>query len=85
MSEKTAVPMTISSDDIRKRIYTIRGAQVMLDADLAELYNVETRILNQAVKRNAERFPERFCFKLTEEELVASKSQFVILNMNKGR
>ena len=77
--------MTISSDDIRKRIYIIRGAQVMLDADLAELYNVETRILNQAVKRNAERFPERFCFKLTEEELVASKSQFVILNMNKGR
>ncbi|MBO6001231.1 MAG: ORF6N domain-containing protein [Spirochaetales bacterium] len=77
--------MTISSDDIRKRIYTIRGAQVMLDADLAELYNVETRILNQAVKLNAERFPERFCFKLTEEELVASKSQFVILNMNKGR
>jgi len=77
--------MTISSDDIRKRIYTIRGAQVMLDADLAELYNVETRILNQAVKRNAERFPARFCFQLTEEELVASKSQFVILNMNKGR
>ena len=41
--------MTISSDDIQKRIYTIRGTQVLLDADLAELYNVETRILNQAI------------------------------------
>ena len=53
---------------IRDRIYSIRGYQVMLDRDLAELYGVETRTLNQAVKRNIERFPDSFCFQLTERE-----------------
>ncbi len=47
----------IKKDDIQNRIYTIRGVQVMLDSDLAEFYGVETRIINQAVKRNIERFP----------------------------
>ena len=57
----------------------------MLDYELARLFQVETRILNQAVKRNIERFPERFCFKLTEKELIESKSQVVILNKGQGR
>lgn len=51
---------------IQDKIYTIRGMQVMVDKDLAELYEVETKVLNQAVKRNIARFPERFCFQLTE-------------------
>lgn len=53
---------------IRDKIYEIRGQRVMLDFDLAALYEVETRVINQAVKRNAERFPEDFMFRLTEEE-----------------
>ena len=77
--------LLIKADDIRDKIYTIRGVQVMLDSDLAQLYQVETRILNQAVKRNINRFPERYCFQLTEEEVDASKSHIVILNRTKGR
>ncbi|MBO5166521.1 MAG: ORF6N domain-containing protein [Lachnospiraceae bacterium] len=61
-------------------IYTIRGQQVMLDSDLAMLYQVETRVLNQAVKRNLTRFPERFRFQLSEEEYNNLMSQFVISN-----
>ena len=70
--------MTISSDDIRDRIYTIRGVQVMLDSDLAELYQVETRALNQAVRRNSKRFPEGFCFQLSKQEFENLISQSVI-------
>ena len=55
--------------DIRSRIFTIRGVQVMLAPDLADLYRVETRIFNQAVKRNIDRFPENFRFQLTKNEL----------------
>ena len=58
----------IKVDDIQSRIFTIRGMQVMLDSDLAELYNTETKLLNRAVKRNRERFPESFMFRLTENE-----------------
>ncbi|HEY8971174.1 MAG TPA: ORF6N domain-containing protein [Puia sp.] len=60
---------------IRNKIYEIRGQRVMLDFDLAALYEVPTKALNQAVKRNAERFPEDFMFRLTEEEWM--RSQFV--------
>ena len=63
---------------IQSKIYEIRGQRVMLDRDLAELYQVETRVLNQAVKRNIERFPEDFMFQLTEEEWQILKSQIVI-------
>ena len=56
-------------EDIKNLIYTIRGKQVMLDSDVAMLYHYETKKINQAVKRNIDRFPERFCFKLTEKEL----------------
>lgn len=78
MGEQTSIPLTVSSDDIRDRIYTIRGKQVMLDSDLALLFQVETRILNQAVKRNENRFPEGFCFQLNKDEFENLKSQIVI-------
>ncbi len=68
----------INVEDIRNRIYAIRGVQVMLDEDLALLYGVETRVLNQAVKRNKERFLGEFMFQLTENELNILKSQIVI-------
>ena len=55
---------------IESRIMSIRGNQIMIDRDLAELYGVETKRLNEAVKRNIERFPERFRFQLTKEEMV---------------
>ena len=60
--------MTSSAEDIKSKIYTIRGVQVMLDRDLASLYGVLTKNLNKAVKRNQERFPEDFMFRLTKEE-----------------
>jgi hypothetical protein len=63
---------------IESKILAIRGKKVMLDRDLAELYGVETRVLNQAVKRNAERFPDDFMFQLNETEFGILKSQFVI-------
>jgi hypothetical protein len=66
-------------EDIQSQIYTIRGVQVMLDENLASLYHVETRVLNQAVKRNKDRFPEQFCFQLTAEEYELLRSQIVIL------
>ena len=53
---------------IENIIYEIRGKQVMLDSDLARLYNVETKRINEAVKNNIEKFPERYCFKLTDDE-----------------
>jgi hypothetical protein len=65
---------------IQSKIYEIRGYKVMLDRDLAELYGVETRVLNQAVRRNIDRFPEDFMFQLTDEELQNWKSQIVISN-----
>ena len=63
---------------IQSKIYEIRGQKVMLDFDLAEMYVVETRVLNQAVKRNIRRFPDDFMFQLTVNEWDNLKSQFVI-------
>ncbi len=65
---------------IRSKIYIIRGKQVMIDRDLGELYQVENRALNQAVKRNSDRFPDDFMFQLTKEEFENWKSQIVISN-----
>ncbi|HEY2572652.1 MAG TPA: ORF6N domain-containing protein [Verrucomicrobiaceae bacterium] len=62
-------------------IVTLRGERVILDADLAKLYDVETRTLNQAVKRNKGRFPDDFCFQITKDELENLKSQFVISSL----
>jgi uncharacterized protein (DUF1786 family) len=68
MNELTIQELS-NSDVIRSRIFTIRGVQVMLAPDLADLYKVETRVFNQSVKRNIKRFPENFRFQLTKEEL----------------
>ena len=65
---------------IQSKIYEIRGQRVMLDRDLAELYQVTTSALNQAVKRNIERFPPDFMFQLTDAETENWKSQIVITN-----
>ena len=70
----------VEEDKVQSKIYTIRGLQVMLDSDLAELYGVETRILNQAVKRNKERFPATFCFQLNIMEFTEWRSQIVMSN-----
>ena len=75
-----AIQTTHSAHELKAMIYTIRGVQVMLDSDLALLYNVETKVFNQAVKRNVERFPENFRFQLTENEYVNLRSQFVTSN-----
>ena len=74
-----AIPEPTAIDTIRSRIFTIRGVQVMLDRDLAELYGVPTKVLNQAVKRNAERFPERFMFQLSKDDIENLRSQIVTL------
>ena len=65
MSDKAIIPTEI----IEKRIFLIRGQKVMLDVNIAELYQVETKALKRAVKRNRDRFPNDFCFELTKEEV----------------
>lgn len=83
--EVEATPIVAVTDaQIRNIIYTVRGEQVMLDSDLAELYGVETKVFNQAVSRNAKRFPERFRFQLTKEEHESLRSQIVTSN-ERGR
>ncbi len=73
--------LQIQPADIQNKIYTIRNLQVMIDVDLALLYGVETKVLNQAVKRNIERFPHTFRFQLTDNEFKnCSRSQIVTLN-----
>ena len=69
---------------IEDLIFEIRDKQVILASDIAKLYQVETRIINQTVKRNIERFPEEFCFQLTKEDLNSLRSQFVISNTRGG-
>ena len=73
----------IQSVSIEHLIYIIRGVQVILDRDIAMLYGVETKVLNQAVKRNISRFPDDFMFQLTSEE--CSRSQIVTLNIKRGQ
>ena len=75
---------SIVPKEIRNLIYTIRGKQVMLDSDLAALYQVETKNLNKAVKRNIERFPASFCFQLTEKEVENLRFQFGTSSLNYG-
>ena len=75
---------TSSPMEIKSLIYTIRGKQVILDSDLASLYQVETKNLNRAVKRNIERFPLSFCFQLTEEEVENLRFQFGTSSLNYG-
>lgn len=75
----------IPTTNIENIIFEIRGKQVMLDRDLAYLYEVETRILNQRVKRNKERFPESFCFQMSKAEFKIWKSQIVMSDRDKIR
>ncbi len=70
-------------EEIKQKIYTIRGKQVMIDSDVAKLYCCETKYVNRVVKRNIERFPEEFCLQLTEEEYNNLKSQIAISNLEK--
>ena len=82
MAKKSDTQNLIPLEAIESRIFVLRGHRVMLDRDLAGLYGVETRALNQAVKRNADRFPDDFMLKLTVEEakaVLALRSQFVTL------
>ena len=65
-----AIQNKLSNEDIKSLIYTVRGKQVMLDSDVAALYHYQTKRINETVSRNKERFPENFCFQLTEEETV---------------
>ena len=83
--EKSLVSAVMNETDLRSLVYVIRGQQVMLDSDLAALYQVETKVFNQAVSRNIERFPENFRFQLTAEEYVALRSQLVTSNGRGGR
>ena len=71
----------LDQHEIENRIFTIRDIQVMLDRHLAEMYGVHTKVLNQAVKRNVERFPESFRFQLTEVEFSNLRSQIVTSNI----
>ena len=92
-----AIQELSNTDLIWSRIFTIRGVQVMLDRDLAELYGVATKALNQAVKRNIERFPERYMFQLNKDDVANMRSQIVtgsstetslrsqIVTLNKGQ
>ncbi|MBI5073071.1 ORF6N domain-containing protein [Candidatus Woesearchaeota archaeon] len=74
--------LTLNTDKIKNKIYTLRGMRVMLDSDLAELYNVETKELNQAVKRNSVRFPDEFMFQISIQEFDNLRSQFVTSSAN---
>ncbi len=84
MEEKSLVVQNdnISIDDIKKLIYTIRGKHVILDNNVASLYNCETKYINRTVKRNIERFPKDFCFQLENVEYSALRCQIGTLNEN---
>ena len=77
----------VNSEEIKNLIYTIRGKQVMLDSDVAMLYHYETKNVNKAMKRNIDRFPEDFCFQLTNDEFKNLRFQFGTLNkkVNNGK
>jgi len=79
------MPLSISSDQVVQAVHLIRGHRVMLDRDLAALYCVPTKTLNQAVKRNRTRFPGDFMFQLTREEADFLRSQVVTLEVGRGK
>lgn len=82
MSDQSEI---VPARGIARLIYSLRARRVILDADLAALYGVKTRVLVQAVKRNADRFPEDFLFQLVPQELAALRSQIVILKTGRGQ
>jgi len=77
----TTPSLSVSVEVIERKIYLIRGLKVMIDFDLAELYGVSTKRLNQQVTRNKKRFPEDFMFRLTKEEAESLRSQFATSNL----
>ena len=79
---KLSIQNEFAIEDIKNLIYTIRGKQVMIDSDVANIYHCETKYVNRVVKRNVERFPEEFCFQLNENEFEVLRCQFVTLNEN---
>jgi hypothetical protein len=81
---KKKTDVVIPDETLISKIYLIRKHKVMLDIDLAELYQVETGRLNEQVKRNADRFPEDFMFQLTAEEWESLRSQFAISKKGRG-
>lgn len=83
MNRKSLLPAPL--EKIGEKIVVIRGQKVMLDRDLAELYGVSTKVLNQAVKRNFERFPEDFMFRLDSKEFAVLRSQIVTSKGRGGR
>ena len=82
---KTGKEIMIPDELVMNKIYLIRGQKAMLDRDLAELYGVETKVLNQAVKRNSQRFPTDFMFQLTKSEWESLRSQVVTLETGRGK
>jgi len=85
MKDKTKnIPAQIPAPIFEQRIYMIRGCRVMVDSDLADLYEVSTKVLNQAVQRNKNRFPHDFMFQLTLGEVQSLRSQFVTSKIGRG-
>ncbi len=82
---RTSQPTAIESNALESRIRVVRGLSLLLDEDLAELYGVTTSALLQAVRRNPERFPADFMIRLSNQEVSALRSQFVISKMSRGR
>jgi len=76
--------MKFELENIKEMIYVIRGQKVMLDSDLAKLYGVETKVLNQSIKRNSRRFPEDFMFQISHEEHESLRSQIVTSSEGRG-
>ncbi|WP_236582090.1 ORF6N domain-containing protein [Sphingobacterium spiritivorum] len=83
MNRKDQIQNVLSDEVLIDKIYLIRGQRIILDRDLAQLYNVETRVLKQAVRRNIDRFPEDFMFEMSDRELQDWRSQNVISNSDK--
>jgi hypothetical protein len=81
---RKALPVPVPDEEIERRIYVLRGQRVMVDSELAHPYGITTAALNQAVRRNRERFPDDFAFQLTPQEFRALLSQFVIANKGRG-
>ena len=77
-----SIPQVISEKKIESKVLMIKERRVMLDRDLAELYGVTTKALNQAVRRNIERFPHDFMFQLSKEEMTSLRSQIVTLKIS---
>ncbi|MFM7104867.1 MAG: ORF6N domain-containing protein [Flavobacteriales bacterium] len=75
------INLDVSSAELEHRIFSVRGTQVMLDSDLAVLYGVSTKRLNEQVKRNMDRFPEDFMFQLNKEEWENLRSQMRLINL----